>query len=46
MIDNLEKPTPVEAALGSNMNKGTVRLISGVAVFIAVLGTAVWWGFS
>ena len=27
MIDNLEKPTPVEAALGSNLNKGTVRLI-------------------
>jgi len=45
MIDNLEKPTPVEAALGSNMNKGTVRLMGGVAVFIAVLGTVVWWGF-
>lgn len=45
MIDNLEKPTPVEAALGSNMNKGTARLMGGVVVFIAVLGTVVWWGF-
>ena len=45
MIDNLEKPTPVEAALGSNMNKGTARLMCGVVAFIAILGTAVRWGF-
>ena len=45
MLDNLEKPTPTEAALGSNMNKGTSRLICGIALFIGVLGTAVWWGF-
>jgi len=46
MIENLEKPTPVETALGSNMNKATARLMAGVAVFIGVLGTAVWWGFA
>ena len=45
MIDNLEKPTPVEAVLGSNMNKGTFRIMGGVAVFVALLGTAVWWAF-
>ena len=46
MIDNLEKPTSVEVALGSNMNKGAVRLMGGVAVFIAVLGTVIWWACS
>ena len=45
MIDNLEKPTAVEAALGSNMNQGTVRLIGGIAVFLVILGTVAWWGF-
>lgn len=45
MIDNLKKPTPVEAALGSNMSKGTARLMGGIAVFIGILGTAVWFSF-